>query len=625
MASSNHPNYRAPASLPPELRRVTIPSAVLAWVQERVGDRVVGARRLAGASTTAVHRLRLAKGTSVVVRRYVWAFVLDDDPLTPEREIAALGFAAAAGLTVPEVIAADVSGNQVGDGTPTVLMAYLPGRAVAVPDLGHLAELAATIHAVDPAGFPYEYSDWFGGPLRPPRGAATPALWEQAAELVATVGPRPHRTAFIHRDFHPGNVLWPRGRPPGVVDWAHACAGPSGCDVAHCRGNLVRLAGFETAEEFRAAYEAVTGDDFDPYWDLADVFEHGPSPWDGRELSEAKERLAPALAELGYRSTAAGDAPAPRRPPADWNLDTGTVARLVDDQFPELDTSYVRPVGGGWDNEVYLVDSQWAFRFPRRAEAVPWLERERQIMATVAAALPGLVPQFRWLGQPTDDFPHPFVGYRWLPGVPAHRAKDLAALAADLGAALSALHEIDPAGIPPTPPRWEDQPWDTDAAELAAVAHRLEPMLSPSLLGAARPYLRAEIPAPANRGPRRLIHNDLVADHVLVDPATGRLAGITDFGDAMVDDPVLDFVGLITIGDRHFVAQVLQHYTPALPDDLDTKFDWLSRVLTLRWLADAVLDDVHPLERHLAHVAWAHARTTITSLTTPPTKQPRRP
>jgi aminoglycoside phosphotransferase (APT) family kinase protein len=613
VAPYSHPNYRAPSDLPPELRRVAVPIAALAWAERRTGKRVAGVRRLSGASTSAVHRLILADRTSVVLRRYVWPFVLDDDPLTPVREADALVFTATAGLPAPGLIAADVSGAEVGDGVPTLLMVFIPGRPVAVPDPYRLAELAALIHKVNPAGFAYGYSDWFGGALsRPPANAIRPGLWEQAADVVSRGAP-PYRTVFIHRDLHPGNVLWRRGQRTGVVDWTNACAGPAGCDIGHCRGNLVRLDGLEAADRFRSAYEAVTGEPYDPYWDLADVFDHGTSPWSGQEISDGENRLGRALAELGHHTVtapAAGARP-PGRPPADWTLATGLVASIVSGQFPELDTSDVRLVGSGWDNEVYLIDNEWAVRFPRRSESVPWLEREIKIMSLVEATAPGQVPHFERVGQPSEQFPHPFVAYRWLPGVAANRVErlDLASLAADLGGVLTRIHQIDTTGLPPTLAGWEEEPWSTNADKLKAVADVLERRLRPDLVHLAGPYLRERMPAPPNRGPRRFVHNDICADHVLIDPRTGRLSGLIDFADAMAGDPVLDFVGLITVGDRPFVAEVLRHYSLPLGETFQVKFDWLARVLTLRWLADALTDDPGDVDQQLTWVERAFNRT----------------
>ena len=59
---------------------------------------------------------------------------------------------------------------------------------------------------------------------------------------------------FLHRDFHPGNVLWHDGVVSGVVDWVETSTGPADLDVAHCASNLAGLHGVATALAFRRSY-----------------------------------------------------------------------------------------------------------------------------------------------------------------------------------------------------------------------------------------------------------------------------------------------------------------------------------------------------------------------------------
>ena len=231
----------------------------------------------------------------MVLRRYVWRWALVDEPLAPQREVDALDFARRHRLRVPEVLAADVTGETVGDGVPATLMTFVPGRAVGVPDPHRLAEVAATIHDVEPAGFRYDYSPWCRETTTgPPASAQRPELWGVAIDRWLHDMPT-FRATFIHRDFHPGNVLWSRGSTTGVVDWAEACRGPWGCDIAHCRALLIRLGGHGAADRFLVAYEALTGRTLDPYWEIASVLEHGPSHWNPLNVAESEDRLARAL------------------------------------------------------------------------------------------------------------------------------------------------------------------------------------------------------------------------------------------------------------------------------------------------------------------------------------------
>jgi RimJ/RimL family protein N-acetyltransferase/aminoglycoside phosphotransferase (APT) family kinase protein len=298
-----HPNQRELGSLPVELRRPTVPPSVRSWVASRAGARVVRTRRLAGASSTAVHGLYLSDGRRLVLRRYAWPGFLDAEPVAPYRELDALRFAFVHGLPVPEVVAADLRGHEVGDGVPVLLMTFLAGKALAVPDLDRLAQVAAAIHDVDPCGLGHDYFPWYEGTATgPPPGSRWAALWEAAVELWREALPA-YRPTLIHRDFHPGNVLWSRGRVSGVVDWANACRGPRGCDVAHCRANLIDLGGPEAAEGFLDAYRSLTGEEYDPYWELASILEHGPSHWTPQRLATAEPRLARAVRSMTSTAT----------------------------------------------------------------------------------------------------------------------------------------------------------------------------------------------------------------------------------------------------------------------------------------------------------------------------------
>lgn len=104
---------------------------------------------------------------------------------------------------------------------------------------------------------------------------------------------------FIQRDFHPGNVLWNRGRVSGVVDWQAASIGPAAVDFGHCRSNLI---GFnrDVAERFTRLWEQATGMTYHPWIDLVtvvDFLEDLHDGWGSQRLL-VEEVLAAAVAEL---------------------------------------------------------------------------------------------------------------------------------------------------------------------------------------------------------------------------------------------------------------------------------------------------------------------------------------
>ncbi|HEX8897186.1 MAG TPA: aminoglycoside phosphotransferase family protein, partial [Chthoniobacterales bacterium] len=115
--------------------------------------------------------------------------------------------------------------------------------------------------------------------LEVPRWSQEPNAWRKAIEVVNSPSPATRET-FIHRDFHPGNIVWVDQKVSGVVDWVNACRGPAGIDVAWCRHNLANLYSVEMADEFLDAYVNAAGAGFkyNPYWDLMSVVELLPGP-----------------------------------------------------------------------------------------------------------------------------------------------------------------------------------------------------------------------------------------------------------------------------------------------------------------------------------------------------------
>jgi aminoglycoside phosphotransferase (APT) family kinase protein len=249
-----------------------------------------------GASSVAVHETRLADGRALVLRRYVWAGYLDSEPDAPDREVAALTYAVAHGIAAPVVVAADLRGAEIGDGVPAILMSRLAGRAHAAPDPDALAAVAATLHRAGGSDFTHVYAPWCRDTSTvPPTGCRDPRQWAEALDIWKGVEPG-YQPRFIHRDFHPGNLLWHRARFCGIVDWSNACAGPPGLDVAVCRGNLYDWAGAELADAFVAAYERLVDQRHDAYWDIAQILE---DDWDLTDdptrVIEAEDLLSAAM------------------------------------------------------------------------------------------------------------------------------------------------------------------------------------------------------------------------------------------------------------------------------------------------------------------------------------------
>jgi aminoglycoside phosphotransferase (APT) family kinase protein len=230
--------------------------------------------------STSSSLFRVERTGAPAVERYVLRVLdnrewLADEPDLASHEAAALDEAQRAGLPAPQLIA--YADDDVGFGAPVVLMSFIAGRIELQPRnfegwLAGLAGQLASIHRHGADTFPWRFRSWINqSALLPPSWSAIPHVWERAIAFwlnVGQVGNLSH-AVFIHRDYHPTNVLWRGSAVSGVVDWINACRGPAGVDVAHCRTNLVQMYGLEAADRFLDAYlDVAAGFVYDPYWDV---------------------------------------------------------------------------------------------------------------------------------------------------------------------------------------------------------------------------------------------------------------------------------------------------------------------------------------------------------------------
>jgi len=193
---------------------------------------------------------------------------LASEPDLAAHEAAVLEHLERIDLPTPELIAFDADGSRAG--VPAVLMTLLPGEVDLLPDdpaswLAVLAQPLGVLHSSPLPDIAWSYDPWVDQKLlRPPEWTKQQDLWEEAFEVYATGLPfSPQR--FLHRDYHPVNVLWVDGAISGVVDWVNGCVGPQSSDVAHCRLNLALMYGYEIADRFLDRIE----DPYDRTWDLA--------------------------------------------------------------------------------------------------------------------------------------------------------------------------------------------------------------------------------------------------------------------------------------------------------------------------------------------------------------------
>lgn len=245
----------------PEIRR---------WVEQQVGP-VSTAEALKGSTSTTL--LKIHAGDAYILRLYDNAAWLAGEPDLALHEAAALKWMQPSPVVTPELVAVD---HGVECPLAVLLMTLLTGEVVLRPPdraewLRQMAVTLLEIQQMPTANFGWKHFRYQSlDQLSMPAWGKQPDLWQRAIDLLQHAPEPAYTPTFIHRDYHPNNILWQGGILSGVVDWVNACIGPAGADVGHMRVNLAALYGVECANQFLDAYLAAGGI-YHPYWDLMSI------------------------------------------------------------------------------------------------------------------------------------------------------------------------------------------------------------------------------------------------------------------------------------------------------------------------------------------------------------------
>jgi aminoglycoside phosphotransferase (APT) family kinase protein len=283
------------------------------------GERVESAERLRGGWTSQMRRLEVTGaggGRQLVLRSFVKPFYLRHAQGLLTREAHVLRLLGPTAVPAAEFHAVDAAAEHCDH--PSLLMSHLPGDirledAEAGARAWLLARQLVRIHGLHVGGEdrPRKYQAWTAPDrVRTPEATSRPDLWARAVDVIRSEPPA-YEGRFLHRDFHPGNVLFSGHgghlRITGVVDWVETSWGPADLDVAHCATALALLHGPEAGMRFADRYTAAGGHLADSpaahlYWRLLDALTFAPDaekvavPW--RELGRSDLTPATLAARL---------------------------------------------------------------------------------------------------------------------------------------------------------------------------------------------------------------------------------------------------------------------------------------------------------------------------------------
>ncbi|TNM65774.1 aminoglycoside phosphotransferase family protein [Aliirhizobium smilacinae] len=231
-----------------------------------------------------------------------------------------------------------------------------------------------------------------------------------------------------------------------------------------------------------------------------------------------------------------------------FDIDTGLVASLVADQFPQWAALPIRPVlESGWDNRTFHLGTDMSVRLPSAERYVAQITKEARWLPVLAPQLPLPVPVPLAVGRPAFGYPGQWAIYQWIDGETAKRERigDLEDFANDLAEFLKALWVIDATGGPPAGVHnfHRGGPLSVYDRETRAALVELTDEVDASLLSDI--WERAL--SSSWQGPPRWLHGDVTEGNLLV--KNGKLSAVIDFGTCGVGDPSADLAISWTLFD----------------------------------------------------------------------------
>jgi len=228
---------------------------------------------------------------------------------------------------------------------------------------------------------------------------------------------------------------------------------------------------------------------------------------------------------------------------AKWEVSEELAHQLISNQFPQLASKRIQKLGHGWDNTVYVVGTEYVFRFPRREVAIHSLTIEKKILPKLKdyCSIEYSLPLF--LGEGNYGYPAPFLGYSYLSGeFPIGLTDEQRAVSATtLAVFLKNLHAF-PVQIA------EENGVRHDHRNLTDIALRKEKMyqflsnisshLSEEEYLALSNYLK-RLTTKKVKQKHTFLHGDLHFKNMLVDK-NGKISGIIDWGDINIGHPACD-------------------------------------------------------------------------------------
>ncbi len=267
-------------------------------------------------------------------------------------------------------------------------------------------------------------------------------------------------------------------------------------------------------------------------------------------------------------------------------FDCAYCAKLILQSYPDFFIKSMRPLKGGWDNEVIEVNKKYIFRFPKNRDFK--LEKEIRALKELKGKLSMSVPDYEYIGQDNT-----FVGYKKIPGHPITQdylkgmdIKSRNRLAADIARFFYEFH----AALPLVIARRllvnkEIIHWRPLVIKNKVLGRLVDENISNLLTTALKRH------SEMYKHSRNLIiaYNDLHGNNLAFDRQAGRLRGVFDFSDIAIEDISREFCSLFS-ADEHYCLKVINNYEKLSGRKIDVRDVFIHAVITSAAILGVFID-----------------------------------
>ncbi len=209
---------------------------------------------------------------------------------------------------------------------------------------------------------------------------------------------------------------------------------------------------------------------------------------------------------------------------------------------------------------------------------------ERKLLSGLGERVSLPISNYEYFCESHESSIRPFARYRKLPGLGGDTSKivDPHLAARQIGVFLTRLHtypvdKAREAGVPEAPDLVAH--WREKSREQLRKLNDLN--VNMDLLVR---YLENDTLV-SFQGPPSLVHNDIWAEHILIDTCSGGVSGIIDWADAVIGDPAIDFACLYAWYGKSWSENVLAHYTGKLDAEVISRSRYLAVCLAIHCIA----------------------------------------